>query len=180
MLRLTALLAILALAACDSAEVETETPVPTGTFTALLNGKPWSAPATYRAAPEAGTFFLKATQYDSLTYYTQGLTFSYPGAGFAEGEEPELWRYDEATGRTYGGSFSELRGDARVNTWVPTEENASRLRIVEVDSVAGRLRATFEGILVAANPPNDPYQVLPDTLRFERGEFVIDLPGGGS
>ena len=178
MLRLTVLLAVLTLAACDT--VEAEPPVPTGTFTALLNGEPWSAPVTYRAVPGRAIFGLEAVQYDSVTYYTQKLSFSYPGAGFTEGEEPTLWRYDEGTGRTYGASFSELRGDARVNVWVPAEGAPSRLHVAEVDSAAGRLRATFEGVLVAANPPNDPYQELPDTLRFERGEFVIDLTGGGS
>jgi hypothetical protein len=180
MIRLTALLAVLAtLAACDSGEVETEPAVPTGTFTALLNGEPFEAPAVYEVLPDRAILGLAATQADAEGYSVRQLSFSYARAGLAEGDVLPAERFDPETGGTDGVAFFELLGDQMVQSWGPTEETEG-LRVVEVNSAAGLLRATFEGVLVARGPFNDPYQELPDTLRFERGEFVIDLTGGGS
>lgn len=178
MLRLAALFAAFALAACDTG-VEPGPPdsgVSTGTFTALLNGEPYEAPAAYRT-DDSGWFFLEAVTTDSALSppYVQRVGFAALGPGLAEGETRSL--FEESGVPTV--FVSERIADGVIQSFDPVEGAPGGLRVVEADSVAGRLRVLFEGTFAAVGP-RGRYQRLPDTLRFTGGEFVIDPAMGGS
>ena len=176
-------LVLLPLAACDTAPVAADEdvypspPTPNGVLTGLLNGAPYEAPAVYRQSRNGFFVGLNADAVGPApSYRSVEFNFSYRRGPFETGEVLPLTGPRDRQGYRDGLFASEvLGGDAVVNTWHPVDGAAGALRIVEADSVSGRFRATFEAVLVADEPENEPYQSLPDTLRFTEGEFVVDL-----
>lgn len=168
------------LTACDSGAPGPVVPPPDpavgrGTFTALLNGEPWTAPVTYRHNAVYGSLTLSVSRLDSASYYEQLLIFGYWGTGLVEGQVAPLGGVDAATGLENLVFLNEKDGDSVFQTfrYVPSEPGA--LRVVEVDSSADRLRATFEGTFARDGGVNAPYTRLPDTLRFTEGVLVTGL-----
>ena len=165
------LAALIALAACDSGS-EAEPGPSTGTLTATLNGQPWEADVEYYVN-DRGWLFLEATADDPdapSPYYEQVLMLASPELRLRTGDVVAFVNPDPATSRNL--FIAEADGDAVIQQFDPL---SGELRVTEADSSAGRFRAEFEGVFAATGPTNDPYQRLPDTLRFEQGRLVVDL-----
>ena len=185
---LTALSAVL-LASCglfgSNEEEEAEQEVPSGYFTALLNGEPWRGPAI-GGINEEDYFAIGAGTYDSLSYWNGSLTFSAPFDG--EGTYP-LYRYgelDRYSSGLYGGRYYESDGDAGIAEYNPTSSEANRMTITRYDSARGIVEGTFAVTLVVDPGDREPEPLPPgvpppmerrhpDTLRFTEGRFYVEI-----
>ena len=162
---------------------EAEQEAPSGQFTALLNGEPWSSDGVLAGITKEGWLVMEGAGRDSLSLWNEGLILS----AYFQGEStyPLVRHSRPGTERTFGGRYHESDGDAGVADYDPTESEANRMTITRYDSARGIVEGTFAVTLVVDPDDREPEPLPPgvpapmerrhpDTLRFTEGRFYVE------